>query len=374
MTFLRAFLVALAAVLGAVAGVNTAVQRNWWVSPSNEEVIADILMDGGYVAGTADHDLRFLQSLVIAREASAPHTVVLGSSRAMGITAAMLAEPRSFNHGVASGNLLDYIAMFSAYEVRGHRPKRIVIGVDPWVFKPQARLADSLRPFEAAVHSYAANLGIDLGKIGWTAESPWRIFSLRNVLSVWPAEHGPCDGIIRRKDDASPCSVRRPDGSLKWPAAIERRTPAETEAAITLEVSRRGGLHVFDGYDRIDPAAVDAFRRFVADVRRRGIEIVFVLAPYHPALEAAPKVRADWALLKEAESLIRNIAHQAGITVAGGYSSRAAGCRDFEFYDSVHPSDTCMRRILAGAIGVHSPRVQAPAHMILTGHHTTESP
>ncbi len=48
----------------------------------------------------------------------------------------------------------------------------------------------------------------------------------------------------------------------------------------------------------------------------------------------------------EMENRIRSISKNSGVKVIGSYNPLKCGCDDDEFFDGMHPKDSCMEKIV----------------------------
>ena len=95
-------------------------------------------------------------------------------------------------------------------------------------------------------------------------------------------------------------------------------------------------------------ASLAVFERFVRYSSRRA-RVILVLSPYHPELYA--RMKREGAHFLKAEAEFREMAARCGIQIVGAYDPGQAGCGAMEFFDGMHPADTCMEKLLSGAVG-----------------------
>lgn len=352
MPFLRAFAIVLIAGLGLLAAANYSLDGGdrWRGRHVVETQVGEIIAAGRHAETNRNYRSQVVHRIVIDRLDRTPDAVILGSSRIMGIRGRFLGDGLVLNHGVPSANLLDILAILSAYDRAGRMPRHVVIGVDPWIAKTQPPMGTRLRAFDDGRDTFGGRLGVDLRALGWAAEPPWELFSgrqLKSNLDELRQGDGPCGGVRARDDDDTPCAVRRPDGSLKWTTAFETIGPEALAAANALALSRRGRLHGFEGFDAPDDRYFEAFRRLLSHLDGQGSRVTILLSPYHPDVAAAPRVARDWALAMAVEERLRSIAADMAVPVVGSYSPDRIDCRPDEFMDFDHAKPSCLERIVA---------------------------
>ena len=353
MRFATAFITMFVSFEALVAIVNFVIDVDGLYAGRHqrEREIASWLVEGRVVAGNRNYNLRTVQQMVAMKMERAPEVLVLGSSRAMEVSGRLLPRtPNVRNHAVPSGRLIDYLTFVGIYEQRGLKPGLVLVVADPWIFKAEEMMVD-FRHGRAAAEYMATLLATRLADLGLPESKPWRqLFSLSVLLDslrhVLPGE-GECSHVHSRADDSTPCAARRADGSYKYPRSIDGRDPADLRSEIEATIGRRGRLHSFDGYHRLDSERVEVFGRFLAHLKDRGYPTAIMLSPYHPLTERAWQ-DSDWPLALKAMNVIKQEAARIGIPVVGDYSAHAAGCGEDEFYDPIHPRATCVTRILAG--------------------------
>ena len=114
--FAKGFVIISIVILGIIAGFN------YWIDPAgifnNKKVdlAVSYLVEGKAVAGLTNFDERIFKKELIWQTKAKPETIVLGSSRAMGIGAEFDKDKNSFgNYSVSGANFNDDIALFAVY-------------------------------------------------------------------------------------------------------------------------------------------------------------------------------------------------------------------------------------------------------------------
>ncbi len=73
-------------------------------------------------------------------------------------------------------------------------------------------------------------------------------------------------------------------------------------------------------------------------------EVILVLSPYYkPSFELTVKTIPAYL---EIENKFTNLAAKHKIKILGSYDSKLANCNNNEFYDSMHPKDLCMYKLI----------------------------
>ena len=83
-------------------------------------------------------------------------------------------------------------------------------------------------------------------------------------------------------------------------------------------------------------------RRYLAE---DGIDVIFLLAPYHPGAYQLIRASEVYACVGETETYYRAYAARHGLTVYGSYNPSACGVTADDFYDAVHSRPETLRRL-----------------------------
>jgi hypothetical protein len=96
---------------------------------------------------------------------------------------------------------------------------------------------------------------------------------------------------------------------------------------------------------RVEPEAWRLFLTNLQDLKRRGIQPVVLLTPFHPYAFEGVNRSFGLRLTRFGETVTQRL-HAAGIPVLGGYHIGDVGCQREEFYDLLHPRPSCMAKLL----------------------------
>ena len=104
-------------------------------------------------------------------------------------------------------------------------------------------------------------------------------------------------------------------------------------------------------YPRLGKEMPEVFDRFFAYAKERGVNIVILLSPYHPLTYDYVTEHADeFKGFLQTEPAVRKLASKHDIKVFGSYNPHnIPGVTEEDFYDGLHPSSDCLRKIIWGA-------------------------
>lgn len=96
---------------------------------------------------------------------------------------------------------------------------------------------------------------------------------------------------------------------------------------------------------RLEPEAWKLFLSNLEDLKRRGIQPVVLLTPYHPyAFEGINRTFGQ--RLTHLGETVKQRLQVEGIPILGSYHIENLHCQGKEFYDLVHPRPSCMAKLL----------------------------
>lgn len=297
-----------------------------------ERRMVSILAGGGaYVTGLGKYNDRLFQKLMVEeRMDSLPEEIVLGSSRAMQITHEFSRYDRFYNCALFGGYLDDMVAVYGLYEEADAPLKRVVIGIDPWIFK-----GDKVREYKTLTGQYK-NMAV---KIGVTVPAGCPVWdkagrlvsvsrvgeSLRNILSHLRQEPGV---FAATQDSLNTGATEYPDGSY---SVTEAERNATREELTHFDVNR----HLSKDFTQLSEYEQELFRKFIYYLKNKGIEVVLVFAPYHPVVW--DRVKMSDRMVLETERVVRKLAAENHIEVLGTYDPTIYGLDVMAFINGGHP-------------------------------------
>ena len=80
-------------------------------------------------------------------------------------------------------------------------------------------------------------------------------------------------------------------------------------------------------------------------MKELGVDITIFLAPYHPYVYKHMVELGDKKIVSDVEHYLRTMAKNNNLTVKGSYDPSRSDCVEEEFYDGMHPKESCVNRI-----------------------------
>lgn len=320
-----------------------------------EQEIAEILLRGENVANVDDYDDRLVQRDFITGLREARQIVVFGSSRSMKVGSYLFPDQSFFNHGVSGATLEDYIAILELYHKRGLKPAVIILGLDPWILNAN----NNQVRWKSIRSDYAAGAN----RLGFEVHTDWEDsigISDKFVQVVSPSYFQASfakfqarlssaiadDDCYATPESLAEVMVKLHDGSLSYGNAFRNRTPDQVRED-ALAYARHVPVYSLGKFHGLDPALRDQFERFVALLLQENIQCVFFLPPYHPDTYRRIAAAEEYKIITEAQRYFEEFAARHQIDVVGSYNPLDCACGAGEFYDAMHPRESCLSKIFA---------------------------
>jgi hypothetical protein len=335
-----------AALLLAIAALPVAFSA--WIDPARlvaprtaEREIARVLATGTAVTDFTNYDERAIEKYLAPLRGVRPGLLVLGSSRTQMLRGCGGVEARGcgtpfVNVSVSGAVLDDLLGTYGLYDSADRRPRRVLLGVDPWT---ESQPGDGWRALAEERAMVMRRAGIPASPrrdlVAAWGRAVRRLATPEYFrLSVYSLLHHGPDGIQWRATDQEQNveKTKLPDGSVVW----HQRSEEEIRRAIAWFASS-ALLHDprFDDPARRAPGRKGALERFVRHLRSEGIDVTLVLVPFAPEVyDASRRLSGDPIAAVEAD--LRAMSARVGVRVVGSYDPRVAGVTDRDFFDGDH--------------------------------------
>ncbi len=304
----------------------------------------EALFKGRMVAGRLElSDERNFQKLVVSSRPLVPDVIVIGSSRSMLLRAPYLSvEGPFFNHSVAAAAMEDYMGIVGLYLPKGRLPGTVIISVDPWVFNQKNGLS-RWRDLEESFSEMIKEMGGSYGDFGLGRERSPHIGQLISFEYTWRN----IESLFRKKErrffvtesDDIDNFVRAPDGSLYLPHAARFRPDRETEKLVAAWPENRQDY--LRDFNVLSKSAL--FEDFVRYMKRRRIQVILLMIPFHP--KVYEKMKVQYPMVVKTEDYVRQFGLRENIEVVGSFDPAPYGLTTKDFFDGTHPHDWVLRDI-----------------------------
>lgn len=317
--------------------------------------IATAWLDGKAV-GNFDNTIneRSVMRLYVDNLSAGPDTLVLGSSRAMQITAAIAGEQGSFfNAGMTGADRKDILGTFYLFDRAGKLPQNLIVTADPWLLFDSE---DALN-YRSDDNLYREFLHRCLGYEDVTYQAEDDTLRREALISAAYFQENIRYALQDHSADARPSIL--PDDLLDY--AFEIRTSdgaqwysqefrAQDQEAVDLQAMVLAGVDYAQlyGFTRIAPQLATELEDFLAYAVERGVNVTLVLTPFHPIYWQKLTTDPDYTAVAAAEQALRAMAARCGVTVYGSYDPALCGCTNADFYDGLHIRRESIARYFPG--------------------------
>jgi len=322
-------------------------------SGTYEGEMVDILLSGHNVTFKENVDWGGFQSTFITRDLISRDTIVLGSSRVMVISNAMLdtlplPKDRKFlNNWVADAKLGDEIAIVMCYAEKGEIPGTIIFGLDPPSF------------YRAGVKFPSLNMQYTRGlkRIGYSPRVQdelslldnkyFELISYPNVIAaINKIRSGRADKNLTPTDEIyGEDWINSWDGTRTFPKVSREITAEKVESGARVFTSTTGTW-------KMNPDQLKIFDAFTGYLLEHHVRVIIILPPWHPLIYQKFTADPGYRMVLESEDYVRRYAEANNITVIGSYDPIRYNLTSVDFYDESHLKPDAISRIFAaGDIG-----------------------
>lgn len=328
---------------------------NYYVDPGHVfhresylRAIASVLLQGRNVAYQGGYDERLLHHYYMKGQPKRKDIIILGSSRMMQLRSSVFPGYRFYNNSLTLADLKDLLTIYGTYVAVHKEPACVLLGLDPWILNANSTRLKDAYALEAEYEEARRLLGLP----PLTAHRhPSYLLRLKEAVVLFSPGYlqnsvdtlrSGGNGYRAVGDQDVDCCVRCSDGSLIYSRRYRTRPVPEVRR---LAVDIGAPADVWTSYSALDPTLKGEFETFVDFLLARGVKVIFVLIPYHPATYPRMVGSRGYGLIPQVEQYFRSVAAKKHIDVVGSYDPTRLGCREDEFFDGVHPKDSCMDRI-----------------------------
>ena len=264
-------------------------------------------------------------------ETISPEIIVLGSSRVMQIGSSSTGK-ETLNLSVSGASVEDDVAIWKLASVK-FDPNLVLIAADPWLFNSKSG-QDRWRTLEAEYYSSLLELGIDMEKLSATVE---RKKEVHNNILVDLYEAINISKITAANDSPEFIDKIRRDGSRVYNLSYANQPNKQIEIGAVSFAS-----YAMKPYEN-SISTEKIFEKFIREVNKN-YRVILVLSPYHPKLYKFMK--SEDTKFIDIENKFIDLSKKLGVEIIGSYDPEQVGCSISDFYDGMHPKDSCMDKVI----------------------------
>ncbi len=333
-------------ILVSMILINFKVDPGNLYSKSLEKDVAAVLLSGSNLTGIKNFDERKVQKYFILGQTNRADCCVLGSSRCMQIGSEIFPEETFINNSVSGATLQDYMAIYQLYRSKNLLPKKILLGLDPWLlnaYNGETRW-QSLKP----EYDQLISIEFDQKKSTSSRSKYLQLISpsyFQQALRALKSDEKPSD--FQSTDDPEPTEGGiRHDGFRIYPKDY-RQMDQETINHKARKYISKKKIYRLDHFVQIDPELQSLFEKFIALTQKDGVQIAFFLSPYHPIVYDYIAKTPKYHVVEQTEAYFREFALKQNIPVTGSYNPSVLNLTEKAFYDGMHPRTTAIQKIFS---------------------------
>jgi len=319
----------------SLAGIGAIGYATKLATQNNEDFLASKLSKANYVYFQNMDERKFMRSR-LKYELSEADTIIMGSSRIMQIGSHTLGHS-ALNLSVSGASVEDYIA-FVPEAIKKVNSSTVYLGADPWLFNAVSgqnrwKSVEDLYGYWSGVISRGESLGAtrryleskstDKGDLSWFQT----LYHTVNQ-ATYTTENGNMESVAKKGYDGFHIYDKLYAGKSQYD--IERGF------ADLLNYSMESYVD--------DEASLQKYTSLIRFLQESGVQVVIVLSPYHPDL--FQRIKREKPEFLKVENAYRKIASDMNIPIVGSYDGALVGCDATEFYDGMHPKESCMKKAL----------------------------
>lgn len=324
------------------------ISVNYWgdaakiFHPAYEKKIAKIIFQNQNVTNISNYDERILQKELINGLQTNPDVLILGSSRAMLINSTFFKEKKVINNSVSGASIEDLIAIYQMYKDKKSLPKKIILGIDPWLFNDnngQTRWKSLEREYVKFSNKKSeTNINKFIEKIKQLFSFSYFQASFKNLPNVIKGKSEP----IASSQKYNQNITKLVDASISY--GKKYREVSEIQADNKAKKYILGKIYSIEKFNYISLDKLQEFKRLCLSILEENIELFFFLAPYHPIV--FEQVTKNYSIVLDVENIVLKFAEKKGLECFGSYSPAISGLDNTDFYDGMHCKEETIKKIM----------------------------
>jgi hypothetical protein len=309
---------------------------------SYENKIADIIFSNQNATNISNYNDRVFQKELINKLNSKPDILVIGSSRTMLINSTYFKNEKVINNSVSGASIEDLIAIYQMFKNKNLLPKKIILGIDPWLFNEknnQTRWQSIGNEYNAFFKKSAEiEENILNNEVKQLFSLSYFQASFRNLPNVILGISDP----IGTENIYNQSNTKLVDGSISYGKKYREVSNEQIKGKAQLYIS--GRIYSIENYNEISPRIFNEFEKLCDEILKNDIELSFFLAPYHPIV--FEKFEKDYQIVLEVENKISEFALEKNIKLLGSFNPVKIGIDNSGFYDGMHSKESTIKDIL----------------------------
>ena len=310
------------------------INYNYFSSKNSTEArLAKLLVNNNAVYSTKMDERKFIKNRII-HENLKPKVLVIGSSRIMQISNDNF-NKQILNLGVSGASVEDHIAI-TLMALEKFNVDTILLGADPWLFND---FANQLR-WKSISEEYKNSL-----KSIQIKSKDYNIIENKNEREI----HFFYERFLEKLYGFM--NIRKLDLELKGSQInnltkdVILRDGKRLQASKKIEEKIKANVIEYSMYQyKFSDEYYEIYKSFIEHLTNvHNKEVILVLPPYY--LPSYKLTTQEKPFYLDLESKFKELSKATNIKIIGSYDASSVPCDDNEFYDYMHPKDSCMKKI-----------------------------
>ncbi|MBE0490679.1 MAG: hypothetical protein IBX44_00335 [Sulfurospirillum sp.] len=254
--------------------------------------------------------------------------------------------PKLLNLGVSGGSIEDLFVFSDIALTNQKMPKKIFIGIDPWTFKFNMDTRYLMHQFQynnflstlEGKKKERNNYGYELSLFKNLFNLEYLLTSMKEIKFTFKTSQieFPNESYIFEHGYKEPLKLK--DGSHLYSSAdiVKFKNVIKT-------IKIGGGDYKISG-NMYETQALVLFEKLIQLFQKDGIEVNFILTPYHPNVFKAG-VTKPVKHIETMENLVIELSNKYKVNLYGSFYPSKVGCHNNEFLDFMHASSECLNKI-----------------------------
>ncbi len=320
--------------------------------------VANMVLSGTDIIGyeQLNNSERDIMKIFASEIDPVPEVITLGSSRILQLTSDIVGTDSYFNCAMTGGDAADVLGTFYLFDEDDRLPETIVIGFDPWLLRDDEGNGGWDRRSDKELYTEFLN-----AKLGYNI-----VYEKEDDSAAYEALFSPNyfqDNITYTLRDSAniekpipvvgdlysqATEVKRADGTLLYDATFRERSQIDINNDALYQTENL--LHMQD-YPELGTLMPEVMDEFFAYAQTRNVNIIIVLAPFHPITYDFVESTAQTDPLRyggflATEPKIRELAEKYNIPVYGSYNPHLIeGITEEDFFDGLHCKESAFIKI-----------------------------
>ena len=309
------------------------------------------------VAGLEESDFndRKLLLACLTKQKEAKEVIVAGSSRVMNFDHTMFGTDSFYNTALSESTVYDLLAVAGVLEQNDRMPKKIIIGVDAFLFN-----ASHNNDRWMELEDYAVYMESQLENAGYAASgtvigdsdaiearqtqkfkmntgrdnSKWLSLDyFRYNVTLLPKNKR--FEVTYTSDWETEQYLKHYDGSIAYQRSL-REVDVKDVEELTRQSIEEHVIYRLTDFDEIDGRSMELFSALIDYLQDRGVEVILYLPPYSPMMYNYIESDEQYRIVYQVEETIREMAVCKQVALYGSYDPAGSGLEMTDLYDIYH--------------------------------------